>query len=73
MFFLCCNRFFLFVAGVFFVCCIRCSFIVSIACFFCCCSWCWAGSRGELAMGGSEVLGGGEVGGGQIPCTWEAG
>jgi hypothetical protein len=24
-------------------------------------------------MGGSEVLGGGEVGGGQIPCTWEAG
>jgi hypothetical protein len=24
-------------------------------------------------MGGSEVLGAGEVGGGQIPCMWEAG
>ncbi|KAG0551369.1 hypothetical protein BDA96_01G417400 [Sorghum bicolor] len=36
-------------------------------------SWCWARSRGELAMGGSEVLGAGEVGGGQISCMWEAG
>ncbi|KXG32834.1 uncharacterized protein LOC110433721 [Sorghum bicolor] len=36
-------------------------------------SWCWAGCRGELAMGESEVLGAGEVGGGQIPCMWEAG
>ncbi|OQU78666.1 hypothetical protein SORBI_3008G025550 [Sorghum bicolor] len=36
-------------------------------------SWCWAGCRGELAMGGSDVLGAGEVGGEQIPCMWEAG
>ena len=34
-------------------------------------NWWWAGCRGELSMGGSEVLGAGDkVGGGQIPCTW---
>ena len=55
---------FWFVAAIFFVCYIICSFIISIACFFCCCSWCWTECRGELAMGGLEVLWADEVGGG---------
>jgi hypothetical protein len=64
-FFVCCSSFFHLLHHMFFHC--------FNSLFFCCCSWCWARSRGELAMGGSEVLGAGEVGGGQISCMWEAG